>query len=222
VNTFVPHLETLPPAQREFLPLAHQVPGSFVLYGGTALALRLGHRQSLDFDFFSARHFTLLELEASIPFLQGAQPLQAKPDTLTVRLRRPAGITVSFFGGLTIAQAGEPEWDSDERVLVASLPDLAATKFAVLPQRAEAKDYLDAAAILQAGIALPQALAYARAVYGERFNPLFCLKALSYFADGDLPSLPRKVQNLLTKAAAQVTDIPEIKPRSNSITTKVP
>jgi len=31
VNTFVPQLEILSPAQREFLPLAHQVPSSFVL-----------------------------------------------------------------------------------------------------------------------------------------------------------------------------------------------
>lgn len=222
MNRFAPHLEVLSPPQRDFWRRIHQVPRSFVLYGGTALALRLGHRRSLDFDFFTAEPFSPHELETRIPFLRATHIRQAAANTLTVSLRKPEGVVISFFGRLTIARAGEPEWDSDERVLVASLPDLVATKFAVLPQRAEAKDYLDAAAILQAGIALPQALAYVRAVYGERFNPMFCLKALSYFADGDLPSLPRKVQNLLTKAAAQVTDIPEISPCSNSITTNVP
>ncbi|MDF1482816.1 nucleotidyl transferase AbiEii/AbiGii toxin family protein [Extensimonas sp. H3M7-6] len=29
----------------------------FALYGGTAIALRLGHRQSVDFDFFQPRHW---------------------------------------------------------------------------------------------------------------------------------------------------------------------
>jgi len=50
---FAPRLNILPPAQRSLWPHLVQVPGHFVLYGGTAIALRLGHRQSIDFDFFS-------------------------------------------------------------------------------------------------------------------------------------------------------------------------
>jgi hypothetical protein len=53
VNTFEPRLDVLPPSQVALWPDLRAVRESFVLYGGTALALRLGHRASVDFDFFS-------------------------------------------------------------------------------------------------------------------------------------------------------------------------
>jgi len=49
------HLEILPAPLRAFWDEdAPALPGGWVLYGGTAIALHLGHRRSLDFDFFSA------------------------------------------------------------------------------------------------------------------------------------------------------------------------
>jgi hypothetical protein len=53
VIMFAPRLDILPSAQRSLWPHLVQVPCHFVLYGGTAIALCLGHRQSVDFDFFS-------------------------------------------------------------------------------------------------------------------------------------------------------------------------
>ena len=47
-----PRLDVLPQAQRALWPALRDLPHTFVLYGGTALALRLGHRASVDFDFF--------------------------------------------------------------------------------------------------------------------------------------------------------------------------
>lgn len=47
-----PILAALPDEQRRLWPALADVPDAFVLYGGTALALRLGHRSSVDFDFF--------------------------------------------------------------------------------------------------------------------------------------------------------------------------
>ncbi|WP_409191675.1 nucleotidyl transferase AbiEii/AbiGii toxin family protein [Bradyrhizobium sp. RDM4] len=48
-----PKRSILPAAQREIWPfLAPSADLQFVLYGGIAVALRLGHRESLDFDFF--------------------------------------------------------------------------------------------------------------------------------------------------------------------------
>ena len=50
---FSPHLEILPEVQRWIYPRLQNLKKlGFVLYGGTALALQLGHRQSVDFDFF--------------------------------------------------------------------------------------------------------------------------------------------------------------------------
>jgi len=61
----LPKLEILPPAQLALWPETARWADRFVLYGGTAIALRHGHRQSVDFDFFSERPFDPF---ASMPF----------------------------------------------------------------------------------------------------------------------------------------------------------
>ena len=56
VTSFAPHLASLPPAQRSLWPLlAPTVDLCLVLHGGTAIALRYGNRESIDFDFFGSR-----------------------------------------------------------------------------------------------------------------------------------------------------------------------
>ena len=49
---FAPKLDILPTAQRRLWEELKAIPAAFTLYGGTAIALHLGHRQSIDFDFF--------------------------------------------------------------------------------------------------------------------------------------------------------------------------
>lgn len=97
---------------------------------------------------------------------------------------------------------------------VASLLDLAATKVKVVQDRAESKDYLDIARMLEEGIDLGQALGAAQSVYGPSFNPLLSVKALCYFGDGDLASLSAEVRTRLGTAAQAVdpTQLPEVPP----------
>ena len=83
---FVPNLNILPTAQRALWPDLGETPEEFTLYGGTALALRLGHRTSLDFDFFSKASFDPDELARNTPYIRGAERVQVGPDTLTVAL----------------------------------------------------------------------------------------------------------------------------------------
>jgi hypothetical protein len=52
LTKFEPRLDTLPAAERIQCCELDSTLGRFTLHGGTALALRLGHRQSVDFDFF--------------------------------------------------------------------------------------------------------------------------------------------------------------------------
>ena len=59
MKTFRPHMDILPKAQRAFWPELANVPKEFVLYGGTAIALHLGHRDSVVFDFFRAKSLYL-------------------------------------------------------------------------------------------------------------------------------------------------------------------
>jgi len=198
--SFAPKLSTLPEAQRAVWNELRQVPRRFVLYGGTALALRLGHRQSEDFDFFADAPVLPEELLHALPLLKDATIRQNALNTLTVIVNRGPRVKLSFFG-LNRRRVNNPETTDDGAVRVASLLDVAAFKMAVLPARAEAKDYLDVYALLQNGVALGDALGAAQAVYGEQFNPMITLKALTYFSDGDLPTLPKDVQRSLREAA---------------------
>ncbi len=122
---------------------------------------------------------------AALPFLAGAELLQAALSTATFLVDRGGPVKVSWFGGLGLGRVGEPAIAADTGVRVASLLDLAAQKVRVVQVRAERKDYLDLATLLAHGITLPIALGAARALYPE-FAPLVSLKALSYFGDGDL------------------------------------
>lgn len=64
---FTPNLGILPPSQLELWPELAATPPHFTMYGGTALALRLGHRTSVDFDFFSAQSFDPERLANAVP-----------------------------------------------------------------------------------------------------------------------------------------------------------
>ena len=93
----------------------------------------------------------------------------------------------------------------DNNLQVASLLDIADTKAAVVQVRAEAKDYMDIDALLTDGrIDLPTALAAAKAIHGEPFNPQSTLKALPYFGDGNLRRLPKSVRDRLAKSSRAV------------------
>ncbi|WP_284151067.1 nucleotidyl transferase AbiEii/AbiGii toxin family protein [Desulfofustis limnaeus] len=212
MKTFSPALQVLPPPQLKLWHELDGTPGHFVLYGGTGLALHLGHRVSVDFDFFSNQAFDPQVLAQSVPYLTGAERVQIAANTLTCRVGGDEGVLVSFFGGLGLARVAPIERVEGRALRVASVLDIAGTKAAVVQKRAEKKDYLDIDAVLQSGIALPEILAAARAIYGNSFNPLITLKALSYF--GDIPDLPNVVQERLRAAVAGVDPLklPVIKP----------
>jgi hypothetical protein len=200
----------LPPPQLRLWPELGATPESFTLYGGTALTLRLGHRTSVDFDFFSNAPFDPERLASTLPYLKDAERVQMAPDTLTCRVDRGGAALVSFFGGLGLGQAAERDRAQGMALYVASLLDLAGAKMAVVQKRAEVKDYLDVDALLRHGIDLPTALAAGSVVYGRRFNPLITLKALSYF--DDVPTLTSEVRERLSAAveAVDVANLPAL------------
>lgn len=196
-----PNLAILPPPQRRLWSELRTTPEHFTLYGGTALALWLGHRYSVDFDFFSDQPFDPDQLADTIPYLRNAERVQVAANTLTCRIERDGPVLVSFFGGLHLGRVAPPDLVEDTTLPIASLLDLAGAKVAVVQKRAEVKDYLDIDALIQHGVDLPTALAAGQIVYGCSFNPLITLKALSYF--GDLPALPIAVrERLIAKVAA--------------------
>src|SRR3954469_25587755 len=203
-------IDSLPKAQQEIWPRLAPAPGvSLVLYGGTAVALHLGHRASIDFDFFGAAPLDKKSIETSLAFMGGAATIQEDENTLVVNAAMPSGaVKVSFFGAMTIGRINEPLRTRDRTLLVASLEDLLATKLKAILDRAEAKDYRDIAAMLSAGVALERGLGGFAKMYGK--DPGLALRAIGFFKDGDLPSLARSDQDILRAARDRVTDIPAI------------
>jgi hypothetical protein len=202
---FAPRLDILPPPQRRLWDELAAVPAEFVLYGGTALALHLGHRESLDFDFFSNRPLDPAKLVPAVSFLIGAIVTQREPNTFSCTVDRGGAVKLSFFGLPGIPRLSPPLISPDNGLQVASLLDLAGTKAAVVQVRAEARDYIDIDALLTfSAIDLPTALGAARAIYGMQFNPQSTLKALCYFGEGNLRRLPQPIKDRLVKAACEV------------------
>ena len=186
------------------LELWHELvatPAEFVLYGGVALTLRFRHRYSSDFDFFSQQEFDPHELMERLPYLNGARVLQLSANTLTCLVQRQKPVKLSFFGLPRLRRVAEPEVEEQTGLRVASTLDVAATEASVIQKRAAIRDYMDMDVLLTRGQAILEA---AVLVYGTGFNPHITLKAMSFFDDGDLASLPEEVKARLLQAVDQV------------------
>jgi hypothetical protein len=210
-----PKLDILPAAQKEiwtsFAPAPHL---GFVLYGGTAIALQLGHRESLDFDFYRSEPIDKDQIRAKFQFVRGSAILQDSPETLVVLAEMPAGtVKVSFYGGIGFSRVNDPLQTRDGTLLIASL-DMA-TKLKATLDRAEAKDYRDIAEMISAGVSLSVGLSAFKQMFdGE---PAQVLRALGFFEDGDLKSLSAKDREILRSARDRIGKLPEVSLKPGSL-----
>jgi hypothetical protein len=188
----------------------------YVLYGGTAIALQLGHRESLDFDFFRSEPIDKDTIRAKFPFVRGSAILQDAPETLVVLAEMPAGaVKVSFYGGIGFGRVHDSLQTRDGTLLIASLDDLMATKLKATLDRAEAKDYRDIAEMISAGVSLAAGLS----VFKQMFNgePAQVLRALGFFGDGDLNSLSADDREVLRSARDRIGKLPQVKLKPGSL-----
>jgi hypothetical protein len=204
-NGFTPQLSILPPPQQALWPELSATPEPFVLYGGTAIALRLGHRESVDFDFFSDQAFDTDTLVNTTPYLENAEIYQRAPNTMSCRVDRDGWVKLSYFKPASHSQLVEPDVAQDNGLPVANLRDLAVSKLTVIQNRAELKDYLDLHALLfEAEMSLEEMLLDGHRAYGPRFSVLSSLQALSYFEDGSVYTLPEGMKTDLIEQAKGV------------------
>ncbi len=183
------HWRVLSPTQRVQLrtlsPLAAQ--RGFYLAGGTGLALQLGHRRSVDFDWFTrSRLADPLQLSADLQ-ASGA-PLvveSSEKGTLHARLR---GVRVSFLEyryrllrPLLVPGGAAPP--------LASLEDIACMKLAAIAQRGARKDFIDVYALGQRFTLAEMLSLYQRKYAIPDIGHL--LVALSFFDDADREPMPR-------------------------------
>jgi hypothetical protein len=219
--TFEPRLDILPESQRLLWPELDAVPSAFVLYGGTGLALQLGHRVSEDFDFFSSSGFDPDRLRSVLPFFRNLDPsnseawVQCKRDNLEAFVDRSGLVRVAFFGGLdTLHRVEEPRHATGSRVRVASLVDLAGMKMRVIQVRGSWKDYVDIHTLVTHGIDVPTGLAAAKAI-DRTFDPITSVRALQFYGDGTLSRVPAAMQQDLTRwaQAVDLSNLPVLHPR---------
>ncbi len=184
----------------------------FVLYGGTALALRLGHRRSIDFDFFSSASVTQEKIHSSWSFMDQAnlRIIQQELNTYTVLVQdtnMSTTVKLSFFGGIKFGQIQFPD-QAANRIKIASLHDLFATKLTALFNRIEAKDYIDIAALLSHGILLEDGIGALKAIHPQT-NPATIARTLCYFEGGDLSNLSHECRQIIEASVANLGTIPD-------------
>ena len=170
---------------------------SYYLAGGTAIAIQIGHRVSVDFDFFSDKKIpkTLLpELKKLFPGSMNIKPSVNNSDELTIFLN-DTKITFLYYPFTLI----KPKFDI-EGLQVANLKELAAMKAYTIGRRADYKDYIDIYYLLAGKyILLQEVIEIAKKKYRDDFNDRLFLEQLIYLDDINITKIKPLKKEQLTK-----------------------
>lgn len=170
---------------KDFL-LAHQ----FIMAGGTALALILGHRKSIDLDFFTNESFTLDFLLREI---EGKgidyEILAAEEEALIIIINQTKA---SFFYD-PYPLTSEISYQD---IPLASIESIAAMKLLAISQRGAKRDFVDLYFILQKIPFHKVAEAFIKRYGKKRTNPIYIGKSLVYFFDADSDPDPEYLPGL--------------------------
>lgn len=152
------------------------------LVGGTALALQLGHRKSVDLDFFGDVNFGNIDISN----------LDSTITTVTA-LKKSDNINIFIINGIKVDFVNYSyPWLEDkisiEGINMASIKDIAAMKIAAITNRGSRKDFVDIYFLLQ-DYTLKELIFF----YEEKFrdaSKYLALKSLSYFEDAEKEPMP--------------------------------
>jgi hypothetical protein len=159
----------------------------YYLAGGTGLALQLGHRRSVDFDWFTE---TALNdpLRLAREIQDDGVPLRVDQTERGTLHGRVSGVRVSFIE-YRYPLLTEPLRLPGVPVPLASIEDIACMKLSAVTQRGARKDFVDLHAIGQR-LRLPEMLRLYQKKFGLRdVGPV--LMALTYFDDADRERAPQ-------------------------------
>ncbi len=173
------YYEILDKDKQSILPLLKPFKKDYYLAGGTALALQLGHRQSVDFDFFNNSEFNTANLFKKIKqVFSKYKVVKVQEDEGTLSVIVNKNIKLSFFH-YPYRLVMKPT--AEENFRLASIIDIACMKLSAITSRATTKDYVDLYFILQ-NFSLAQLLKQARKKMPD-LNENLALKSLIYFKD---------------------------------------
>jgi len=186
------HIECLPPEGQKLLGRFKEIAAEnhLVLAGGTALALQLGHRISVDLGFFTGDDFSTESLIQEINKLKlSCQILQEGAGTLTCIVN---GVKVSVlrYPYPFIETAGRVKG-----IPVAGILDIAAMKVIAITQRGAKRDFVDLYFIMQ-NVPFWKVAANMMNRFGaERITPLLIGKALVFFDDAEADPEPQYLRD---------------------------
>jgi len=172
---------------------------SWVLAGGTGLALHVGHRYSEDLVLFGRQSFDPAELAQSLSGIGRVGVQQIAEDILHLELN---GLRVSFL------RARPPllfPGTSYRRLTVADPRDIAVMKVIAIAGRGSRKDFVDLFFYLKSGGTLPGVLSLVDQRYQEvDFNTYHLLKSLVYFRDAEEEPMPRMIKPVAWDAVKEL------------------
>lgn len=186
-------IETLPESTRQGLARlgAQKITRGFYLAGGSALALRLGHRISVDLDFFTPRSFDALALVRRLAKAGKFTQEQRKKDTLLGTFDQ---VKISFF------RYSYPLIAENETVLntaIVSVFDIGAMKLDAIGTRGKKRDFIDLYFICRAGHSLMDVVGWYREKYKSvDVNLIHYIKALTYFEEAESDPMPRMLKRV--------------------------
>lgn len=156
----------------------------FYLAGGTALALYLGHRRSVDLDLFSAETFHEDTLIQSLQSLPEFAVISKSPQTVYLHI---SGVKVSFIGYRYPLLFPLSEFDG---LPVADMRDIACMKLSALASRGSRRDFVDLYAVAQQHGIPPLLDLFQQKFAQANYNLLHVRKSLTYFADAEQEPMP--------------------------------
>jgi hypothetical protein len=172
--------ETIEPKTLELLIDLQKEPllSTFNLVGGTALALHLGHRKSIDLDFFTSESFDLEEVKMMLIKKYDFKVSYSRSQTLKGFIN---GVKVDF---IKFDYPHLHNCDIIDEVRIESIPDIIAMKLlSITDNGSRIKDFIDIA-YLSSRFSLEEMLQFfIRKITNS--NIIMPIKALTYFDDID-------------------------------------
>ncbi|MBC8436109.1 MAG: nucleotidyl transferase AbiEii/AbiGii toxin family protein [Bacteroidetes bacterium] len=149
----------------------------FYLAGGTALALQIGHRLSLDLDLFSSKDFQIDSISDLIRSRFQTKITGEFHNTLNLFLNEVKVDLITYNYPLI------SEITREEGIRLASIPDIAAMKLSALAQRGSRKDFYDIYFLLK-DYSITQLLQFHREKFSQT-EQFHIVKSLTYFEDAE-------------------------------------
>ncbi|MBU0722851.1 nucleotidyl transferase AbiEii/AbiGii toxin family protein [Patescibacteria group bacterium] len=172
------HKEILTREQIDLLPLVGKFEKDFILVGGTAIALHIGHRQSIDFDLFSYEEFKNEKIKRKIlRYGKIEETYVSEPHEYTFLIN---DVKMTF---LTYPYEVKNVVLFDKIIQMPDLLSLAAMKAFALGRRGKWKDYVDLFFILKNFHSMKEISLRGLEIFGNEYNEKIFREALCYFDD---------------------------------------